>query len=125
MEKHHKFSIWYVLIGIWAVLIAQNYLHSMFAVQTIPYSQFLSLLKEGRVTEIAVSQNRIEGKMKAEGGTAKAFRAVRVDPELSNMLEQYHVTFKGEVESTFFQDLLSWVLPLFFFIGIWIIYLLQ
>jgi len=119
MEKHHKFSIWYVLIGIWAVLIAQNYIHSMFAVQTIPYSQFLNLLKEGKVTEIAVSQNRIEGKMKAESGTVKAFRAVRVDPELSNMLEQYHVTFKGEVESTFVQDLLSWVLPIVFFIGIW------
>lgn len=43
MEKHHKFSIWYVLLGVWLVLILQNYLFSAMAVQTIPYSRFLSL----------------------------------------------------------------------------------
>lgn len=120
MEKQHKFSAWYVLLGIWVVLIIQNYLASMLAVQTIPYSKFLSLLREGKVTEIAVSANEIAGKMKdASGDRLTSFRTVRVDPELSSILEQYDVTFKGEVESTFLRDLLSWILPVFFFVGIW------
>ena len=55
MQTQHKFSIWYVMLGIWVVLIVQNYIASMFAAQIIPYSQFLSLLKAGKVTEIAVS----------------------------------------------------------------------
>jgi cell division protease FtsH len=38
MEKHHKFSIWYVLLGIWIVLLLQNYLATSLAVRTIPYS---------------------------------------------------------------------------------------
>ncbi|HPE45948.1 MAG TPA: ATP-dependent zinc metalloprotease FtsH, partial [Deltaproteobacteria bacterium] len=46
-------------------------------------------------------------------------KSVRVDPELSQMLDQYKVTFKGEVEPTFFRDLLSWVLPILIFIGVW------
>ncbi|HOJ15149.1 MAG TPA: ATP-dependent metallopeptidase FtsH/Yme1/Tma family protein, partial [Deltaproteobacteria bacterium] len=119
MERHHKVSIWYVLIGIWLVLIAQNYIAQKIAVQTIPYSQFMTLLKEGRITEIAVGQNRIQGKMKDKNGEVKEFKTIRVDPELSRMLDEYKVTFKGEIERTFARDLLSWVLPILVFVGIW------
>jgi len=118
MEKHHKFSIWYVLIGIWVVLILQNYIASMYKDEIIPYSQFMNYLKEGTVQEIAISENVIQGKMKIEGED-KTFKTVRVDPELSKMLEQYHVVFKGKIESTFLRDLFSWVFPIFIFIGIW------
>ena len=122
MEKQHKFSIWYVLIGIWVVLILQNYLASFFAIRTIPYSEFLKLLKENKVSEVAISENKIQGRIKPEGdekGHGQLFRTVRVDPEISKLLEQYHVTFRGEIESTFFRDLLSWIFPIFLFIGIW------
>ena len=40
MEKQHKFSIWYVILGVWIVLLLQQYLVSVFAIQVIPYSQF-------------------------------------------------------------------------------------
>ena len=122
MEKHHKFSIWYVLLGIWAVLILHNLLVSTLSVRTIPYSEFLELLKQGKVAEVAITSNQIQGKMKAEGGGLPAgalFRTVRVDPDLSSILEGYNVTFKGEIESTFLRDIFSWVVPIFIFVGIW------
>jgi len=119
MEKQHKFSIWYILVGIWIVLLMQNYIAHMFVVKTIAYSQFLDLLKDGKVKEIAVSANQIQGKMIDEGGEVKGFKTVRVDPELSDMLQQYNVTFKGEIESTFVANLLSWIFPIFLFVGVW------
>ncbi len=121
MEKQHKFSLWYVILGIWVVLIVQNYIASMYAAQVIPYSQFLTLLKAGKVTEIAVSANQIQGKMKADGAPneTKPFKTIRVDPDLSKMLEQYPVSFKGEIESTFMRDLFSWIFPLLLFVGVW------
>ena len=122
MEKHHKFSIWYVLLGIWAVLILHNLLVSTLSVRTLPYSEFLELLKQGKVAEVAITSNQIQGKMKTEGGGMAAgalFRTVRVDPDLSNILEGYSVTFKGEIESTFLRDIFSWVVPIFIFVGIW------
>ncbi len=122
MEKHHKFSIWYVLVVMWIVLLVQNLLVSMFAIQTIPYSRFLKLLNENKITELAITANEIQGKMKGEGATPEKeimFRTIRVDPELSEMLKQHNVTFKGEIESTFFRDLLSWIIPIFIFAGIW------
>ena len=121
MQKHYKFSLWYVVLGIWVVLIVQNYIASMYAAQVIPYSQFLALLKSGKVTEIAVSANQIQGKMKVDGAPEefKPFKTIRVDPDLSKVLEQYPVTFKGEIESTFLRDLFSWVFPLLLFVGVW------
>ena len=43
MEKHHKFSIWYILLGVWVILIIQNWIASMYSVDVIPYSRFPNL----------------------------------------------------------------------------------
>ncbi|MBW1956342.1 MAG: ATP-dependent zinc metalloprotease FtsH [Deltaproteobacteria bacterium] len=120
MEKHQKFSLWYVLLGIWIVLILQNALMGAFAVKVIPYSQFLKLLKEGRIAEVAITADKIQGKMKnGPEGTVVPFKTIRVDPEISTLLDQYNVTFKGEIESTFLPTLLSWVVPTALFFGVW------
>ena len=122
MEKHHKFSIWYVLLGVWVVLLIQGQLGSMLAIKTIPYSQFLDLVKENRVTEVAISVNQIQGKMKADKSDpnkVEPFRTLRVDPEISTLLDKYGVTFKGQVESTFLRDLFSWIFPIALFVGVW------
>ena len=122
MEKHHKFSIWYVLLGIWAVLILHNALFSALSIRNIPYSEFLDYLKQGKLSEVAITSNQIQGRLKTEGGSntsGEMFRTVRVDSDLSSLLEEYKVTFKGEIESTFFRDLLSWIVPIFIFVGIW------
>ena len=63
MEKQHKFSLWYVLLGVWVILIIHDVIYSFFAVKTIPYSEFLDLVKKGGVAEVAISQNRVEGRL--------------------------------------------------------------
>jgi cell division protease FtsH len=126
MEKQHKFSIWYVLIGIWIVFLVQGYISSILAVKTIPYSQFLDLLKDGKITQVAITADRIQGKIKGEksnGGKETRFQTVRVDPQISELLNKYNVTFKGEIESTFLKDLFSWIFPIFLFIGIWYLFI--
>jgi cell division protease FtsH len=122
MQKQYKFSIWYVLLGFWAVLIIHNLLVSAFGIKTIPYSEFLNLLKENKIIEVAIRADQIQGKLKeAESGTDKEalFRTVRVDPETSKLLEEYNVPFKGEIESRFLANLFSWLIPIFIFLGIW------
>ena len=126
MEKHHKFSLWYMLLGFWIVLLIQNYLASLFAIQTIPYSQFLKFLKEGKVAEVAITADQIQGKLKEEGllpAKGTGFRTVRVDAETSKLLDRYNVSFKGEIESNFVKNLLSWIVPVLFFFGIWYLFM--
>jgi cell division protease FtsH len=122
MQKQYKFSIWYVLLGFWIVLIVHNLLVSAFAIKTIPYSEFLTLLKDNKIIEVAIRADQIQGKIKnGDGGTGTEtmFRTVRVDSETSKLLEQYNVPFKGEIESRFFANLFSWLIPIFIFFGIW------
>ncbi|MBI5062649.1 MAG: AAA family ATPase, partial [Desulfatitalea sp.] len=95
---------------------------SAMAIETIPYSRFLKFLKEKKVTEVAISANQIQGRMLTEtepSGKGVMFRTVRVDPEISHLLEEYNVTFKGQVESTIVRDLFSWIFPVLLFVGIW------
>ena len=95
---------------------------SAFESKTITYSQFLKLLKENKISEVAISSNQIQGKYKeAEGAAAKdiAFKTVRVDQETSKLLEEYDLNFKGEIESQLLPTLLSWVIPVFLFFGVW------
>ncbi len=122
MEKHHKFSMWYVLLGVWVVLIIQNAIFSAFSIKTISYSEFLKALNEDRVTEVAITSNIIQGRIRGPGETSDAglpFRTIRVDAELSDLLSGHNVQFKGEIESTFVRDLFSWIFPIVLFVGIW------
>jgi len=122
MEKQTKFSIWYVLFAVWGILLLQNIIVTQYAPRTIPYSEFLNALEKGTILEIAISEGKIFGKMKVtENNQEKevAFNTFRVDPELSKQLAKYNIKFRGQPESTFIRDLLSWVVPVLLFFGIW------
>lgn len=122
MEKRTRFSIWYILLAFWAVMIIHSAITQSFSVKKIPYSEFLTELDSGRVVEIAITNDRIQGKIRPEGGgeeTLESFSTVRVDNDLSEKLARHNVKFTGVIESTFFRDLLSWVIPIFIFMGIW------
>lgn len=122
MEKQHKFSLWYVLLGVWLVLMLHNMIASALMVENIPYSEFVKLVKEGKVAEIAISENDIQGRMiPSDGSSDKGalFRTVRVDPGISQLLEDNNVTYSGRIESNFLGTIMSWVVPIALFFGIW------
>ena len=122
MEKQHKFSLWYVLLGVWLVLLLHNMIASALMVENIPYSEFVKLVKEGKVSEIAISENDIQGRMIPSDGSSEKgtlFRTVRVDPGISELLEENNVTYSGRIESNFLGTIMSWVIPIALFFGIW------
>ncbi|RJX36321.1 MAG: ATP-dependent metallopeptidase FtsH/Yme1/Tma family protein [Desulfarculus sp.] len=119
MEKHHKFSIWYVLLGIWAVLILNNIIAGQIGPKQIPYSEFLSQLHDDKIKEIAIGKDTITGKMVGKDGAEVNFTTVRVTPDLAKDLEGHKIEFRGEVESTFLRSLFSWMVPIFLFMGVW------
>jgi len=124
MEKKHHFTIWYVIAAMWGLILIQNYYARVYGPTTLDYSHFLQELRAGHITEVSIGQDSLQGKMKVTTDgqeTEQRFVAVRVDPDLSAELEKYHVTFRGQVESTFFRDLMSWVLPALIFFGLWFV----
>jgi cell division protease FtsH len=122
MNKKLSFSLWYVLLAVMAVVLVHDFILALNKVEEIPYSQFRSLVAEGKVAEVSLSSQLVTGKLKPEGESKveKLFTTIRVeDPELVRELNQRGVTFTGVIESTFFRDLLSWVLPVVVFALIW------
>ena len=119
MEKHHKFSIWYVLLGIWFVLILNNLIAQSIGPTRLAYSEFLNKLKDDKVREIAIGEQTISGTFIDDQGKEASFTTVKVNPDLAKELEGHNIKFRGEIESTFFRNLLSWVIPIFLFVGVW------
>ena len=120
MDKKTKFNVWYFIFALWGVLILNVLLMRYTQIQEIPYSQFQTYLAANRVEEIRISSNYIQGSLRdPKEGEAKSFRTVRVEPELAALLGESKVKFAGEIESTFLRDLLSWVVPVLLFVGIW------
>ena len=122
MDKKTKFNIWYLFIALWGVVILHSVWMQATGIERIPYSQFQSYLNDGRIAEIRITQNYIQGTLKdPDEGHPSQFVTVRVESDLADQLATQGVRFAGEIESTFVRDILSWVLPVMLFFGVWLI----
>ncbi|HEY7531443.1 MAG TPA: ATP-dependent zinc metalloprotease FtsH [Nitrospiraceae bacterium] len=122
MNKKLSFSIWYVVLAVWAVILVHDFIHTLQKVEELPYSEFRTLVTAGRVAEVSVTTHQVTGKLKSEGEAKeeKLFTSIRIeDPDLTRELTAHGVKVTGVIESTFFRDVLSWVLPVLVFVGIW------
>src|ERR1700724_1504805 len=121
-SKNKKFHIKvaYVIAAFLGMLLIQDLYLESTKLTPIPYSRFQSLLNEDKVAKVAISQDYISGSLKeAQPDGVKDFVTLRVDPELAQSLGKHGVTYSGVVESHWLRDLLSWILPAIFFVGIW------
>src|ERR1700730_7396026 len=136
--KQRTFSVWYtvgamlLLFGIQAFLLAPH-------PESMSYSEFKALLRAGKVSELGLYRDTIEGtfsptglegvlsKEKIEeitrsGKSAPDFVTTRVeDPGLVPELEAVRVRFTGHVTNTWVATLLSWILPAVIFVGLWML----
>ena len=120
VHKQTQINLWYFLFAFLAILWLQSLWVGEHPVERISYSEFQEQLKAGRIEEIDIYSNVIEGTLKESGPQGrKRFVTIRVEPDLAKDLEKYKVRFRGMVETTFLRDLLSWVLPAFVFVAIW------
>ncbi len=119
MQKQTQISIWYFALAVLAVFWIRDMWTEYRQVEPVPYSEFQQMLKDGKIKEITVSNNLIQGALVNPENGRSRFVAIRVEPELARELSQYPVKYTGVVENTFFRDLLSWVLPAVIFFGIW------
>jgi len=120
MNKQTRFHIGYWIAAALVLLVVQYFYTTSQKIAAIPYSQFEQLLHEHKIAEIGVSDRYIQGKLKEPLPDGKSdFVTTRVDPQFSEELQKYGVIYRGEVESTLVQDLLSWIVPVALFFGLW------
>jgi cell division protease FtsH len=119
-------SVWYGLAFLLLLGLAQMYYLTPGG-RPIPYSDFKAQVKSGQVAEVTIGDQVIRGTLKqAVAGSSpndkqsKQFTTTRVeDPKLTEELEAHGVKYTGEMVNRWLPDLLGWIIPLVFFIGIW------
>jgi cell division protease FtsH len=120
MDKKAQINFWYVIVAVLGILLAQSLYVQSTKITPIPYSQFQTLLDQGKVAEIAITQYHIRGTLReAEPNGLKYFVTTRVDSDLAGRLDKHNVVYTGVIESTWIRDLLSWILPMGIFVAIW------
>ncbi len=113
-------AMWYVLGVLMLLAIGNALFFSLQGGEPIPYSEFKTRVREGKVQEVTVAEDRIQGKMKAETAKGRGFVSVRIeDPKLVEDLEQHGVKYTGEVPNKWVGELLGWVIPLLFLVALW------
>jgi cell division protease FtsH len=91
--------------------------------QTLNYSEFKSLLAQGQVVELQLSQEMIRGKYRDGQGAQTSFTAVRIDdPKLVEQLDAQQVKYSGEVRTQWVGEIISWLFPIALIVVIWTLF---
>ncbi|MEN3339052.1 MAG: cell division protease FtsH, partial [Acidobacteriota bacterium] len=113
-------ATWYVLGLLLLLALGQAFFFSLQSGETISYSAFKQLVRGGKIQEVAVAEDRVHGTLKDPAAKPRAFSAVRIeDPKLVEDLEKTGVKYTGEVPNRWLGEVLGWVIPLIFLVGLW------
>lgn len=122
MHKTVRFNLFYAMIALFGVLLVHDLFSRYQATITLPYSEVMELAAAGKVKEVVVTGQELRGELKEPGPDGnRHFRATRVDPQLAAELAKHGVIHSGHVESQLLPTLLSWILPVLLFFGIWLL----
>jgi cell division protease FtsH len=111
--------MWYVLGFLLLLALGQAFFFSLQSGEAVPYSTFKELVRDGKVQEVAVAEDRVHGLLK-DSAKPRPFSSVRIeDPKLVEDLTKAGVKFTGEVPNRWIGEVLGWVIPLIFLVGLW------
>lgn len=104
-----------------ALVLLLNGIFMMREVESIPYSEFLSLLDKGEVTNVLISDRVLEGDLRPDkAGKVKHFSTnVVKDDDLVRKLTEKNVSFRSEYTSPVWSFVLSWIIPGVLFFWLW------
>ncbi|WDT81331.1 MAG: ATP-dependent metallopeptidase FtsH/Yme1/Tma family protein [Candidatus Manganitrophus sp.] len=120
MPQKKEFPGWTLFVILFIVTVLPFFFFTPQARQT-SYSDFKRLLREGKIKEVVISRDAIEGVKVEPSGKEEPFSTVRVDdPNLTSELEDQNVQVTGEIQSGWLRDIvLFWVLPFAVILFIW------
>ncbi len=118
--KKTGFNLTYLVLAALGVMLLQDFWIRSQAVATIPYSRFQQLVREDKIARVLVAQDQISGEYREPLDGKKRFVTTRVEQELAKELDQHGVEYAGRFENEVIPLLLSWVVPIALFFGVWI-----
>lgn len=118
MKSEHAWNIGYILFALFAVFAVQVWIAASQTV-LLDYSRFVTLLEEGHIARVTVTETRIEGEFREAYEGKLRFVTTRVDPDFADRLAAHGVEIVGASDSNWFTTLLSWVAPAVILVFFW------
>jgi len=120
MPQKKEFPGWTLFLILFIITVLPFFFFSPQSRQT-SYTDFKRLLREGKIKEVVVSRETIEGLKAESSGKEEPFTTVRVeDPNLIPELERQNVKITGDVRNNWLRDIfLFWVLPAAVILFLW------
>ena len=90
-------SLLTLLLALW---VARGWWEQGRTVETVPYSGFEQLLRDGQIAEVQVGERFVSGTLRTPREGRTTVVALRVEPALAERLSHYGVPYRSVSEST-------------------------
>jgi len=119
MERKTQINLIYVVLALIGVVLLRDLWVQMQTIEPIPYSRFEQYLDQGLVRDVVVGEDYIRGNFTQPQNGKTQFVTTPVDPRLADRLRGKGIEFTGAIENTWLSTLLSWIVPVLVFFGLW------
>ncbi|MBS1238645.1 MAG: ATP-dependent metallopeptidase FtsH/Yme1/Tma family protein [Deltaproteobacteria bacterium] len=119
-NRTKNFTFLYIIVVFIALVLFNSYLFSKGEMKTIQYSEFKELMAKGKISDVSIDKEKIQGELILEDGKRTKFLTIKVeDPDLVKDLQKNNIKYAGRSENKVLSAILSWVLPLVLMFFIW------
>ena len=119
MPSVRNFTFIYFIIALVGIIAINSYFFKS-EVKTVPYSEFKELIGKGKISDLVIDAETIQGDLAQENGKKTKFLTSRVDdPDLVKDLQKTGIKYSGFYENKILKGIISWVLPFAIMFFIW------
>ena len=124
-QFYKNMALWVVILVV-ILLLVTLLRQEETAPPDIAYSEFLTELAEGDISDVTIEDGHITGK-RGDGGEFATYAPPEAASELATSLSERGIDFKFEpkAESSFWRQIMLMWFPLVLFIGLWIFFIRQ
>ena len=130
IKREHQINFWYIVAAFLAVMLIQDLIYQPDHIKTISYSEFQSLVDQGKVTDLVVGPEQITGTYKEPQANSTGsqpgadsqpqhFVTQRVPQDLADSLAKKNVSFSGQPGPGLLMTVLGWLMPTLAFVLLW------
>jgi cell division protease FtsH len=119
-NKTKNFTYLYFIVVFIVLGLLNGYFFVKGEIKTIQYSEFKELVAKGKIADVSIDKETIQGEVTLEDGKKTKFLTVKVeDTDLIKDLQKNSIKYAGRSENKIISTIISWVLPLALMFLIW------
>ncbi len=111
---------WYWFVAAALLMLFQSWWVANQTVRSVPYSEFLQLLRDHKLKSVEVEEQTLLGELSQKPPNGPGYvEAIAVPEYIARELQSSGVQYTGRLPNTFWSTIISWLLPIGIFFVFW------